>query len=328
MTLPRRWPLIALGLLVVLVLPVVLNQLGNLYAVRVIGLVGIYCILGVGLNITIGYTGLLDLGYIAFYAIGAYTAAILSIAGISFWLGLPIVMVVAGVIRLGLGAPVLRLRGDYLAIVTLGFGEIVRLVLINLDTITNGPKGLPRVGEKITEVKLLSFPLTENIHFYYLILAFLLIAIFISHRLEHSRLGRALIAIREDELAATLSGVNVARTKAVAFVISGIIGAVAGDIYVHWNQFVSPESFTFWESVLLVSMLVIGGMGNVWGILLGVVLLVAIPEVLRSTLGTVFVDYRMIAFGLLMVVIIIFRPQGLLPSRRSALELKTAGEES
>jgi branched-chain amino acid transport system permease protein len=328
MTLPRRWPLMAIGFVAILILPLVLTQLGNYYAVRVIGLVGIYCILGIGLNITIGYTGLLDLGYIAFYAIGAYTAAILSSAGISFWMGLPIVMVVAGGIRLGLGAPVLRLRGDYLAIVTLGFGEIVRLVLINLESITNGPKGLPRVGEKISEVKLLSFTLTENVHFYYLILAFLLLAVYVSHRLEHSRLGRALVAIREDELAATLSGVNVARTKAIAFVISGVIGAVAGAIYVHWNQFVSPESFTFWESVLLVSMLVIGGMGNVWGILLGVVLLVAVPEVLRSTLGTVFVDYRMIAFGLLMVVIIIFRPQGLLPSRRRALELRAAGEES
>ena len=328
MTLPRKWPLMLIAIVVVLVLPVILNSLGNYYAVRVIGLVGIYCLLGVGLNITIGYTGLLDLGYIAFYAIGAYTAAMLSVAGVSFWLGLPIVIIVGGLIRLGLGAPVLRLRGDYLAIVTLGFGEIVRLVLINLEAITNGPKGLPRVNEKMADVSFFGFTLRENIHFYYLILLFLLIAVIISHRLEHSRLGRALVAIREDELAAVLSGVNVARTKAIAFVISGMIGAVAGDIYVQWNQFVSPESFTFWESVLLVSMLVIGGMGNVWGILLGVVLLVAIPEVLRSTLGTVFVDYRMILFGLMMVTVIIFRPQGLLPSRRRALELKSAGGDS
>ncbi len=328
MKLPRLWPLWAAGLLVVLILPVVLNMLGNYYAVRVIALVGIYGILGIGLNITIGYTGLFDLGYIAFYAIGAYTAALLNIAGISFWYGLPIVILVAGLIRLGLGAPVLRLRGDYLAIVTLGFGEIVRLVLTNLETITNGPKGLPRVNEKISEVKFLWFTLTDNVHFYYLILFFLALVVFISYRLEHSRLGRALVAIREDELAATLSGVNVARTKAVAFVISGMVGAVAGDIYVHWNQFISPESFTFWESVLLVSMLVIGGMGNVWGVLLGVVLLVAVPEVLRSTLGTAFVDYRMLAFGLMMVVVIIFRPQGLLPSKRTALELKATGEET
>lgn len=328
MTISRRALLISPLLLLVLILPVVLNQLGNFYAVRVIGLVGIYCILGIGLNITIGYTGLLDLGYIAFYAIGAYAAAMLSIAGVSFWLTVPLVAIIGGVIRLGLGAPVLRLRGDYLAIVTLGFGEIVRLILINLEPITNGPKGLPRVNEKIGDVSLFSFTLTENIHFYYLILFFLLIAVIISRRMEHSRLGRALVAIREDELAAVLSGVDVARTKAVAFMISGMIGAVAGAIYLYWNQFVSPESFTFWESVLLVSMLVVGGMGNVWGVLLGVVLLVAVPEILRSTLGTQFVDYRMILFGLLMVTIIIFRPQGLLPSRRHARELRAVGEES
>jgi branched-chain amino acid transport system permease protein len=327
MTLPhRRWPLWAAGLLIILILPVILNLLGNYYAVRVIGLVGIYCILGVGLNITIGYTGLFDLGYIAFYAIGAYTAALLNIAGISFWPGLPIVILVGGLVRLGLGAPVLRLRGDYLAIVTLGFGEIVRLVLINLEGITNGPKGLPRVNEKLSDVQFFTFKLTENIHFYYLILFFLFITILISYRLERSRLGRALVAIREDELAATLSGVNIARTKAVAFVISGMIGAVAGSIYVHWNQFVSPESFTFMESVMLVSMLVIGGIGNIAGVLLGVLLLVAIPEILRSSLGSSFVDYRYIAFGLLMVVAIIFRPQGILPSKRSALELKAANE--
>jgi branched-chain amino acid transport system permease protein len=327
MSVPRKTISLTILLLLLLILPVILNEVGNYYAVRVIGLVGIYCILGVGLNITIGYTGLLDLGYIAFYAIGAYSAALFSIAGVPFWICIPLVALVGGVVRFGLGAPVLRLRGDYLAIVTLGFGEIVRLVLINLEPLTNGPKGLPRVNERIGEVNFFSFTLTENIHFYYLILFFLLIAIVISRRLEHSRLGRALVAIREDELAAMLSGVNVARTKAAAFVISGMIGAVAGAIYVYWNQFVSPESFTFWESVLLVSMLVVGGMGNIQGVLLGVVLLVAVPEVLRSSLGTQFVDYRMILFGFLMVIVIIFRPQGLLPSRRRALELQIKAEE-
>ena len=322
MKISKKQILYALGLIIILVLPVAMNQAGNFYAVRVAGLVGIYCILGVGLNITIGYTGLLDLGYIAFYAIGAYTAAILSIAGVPFWAGLPIVIIVGGAIRLGLGAPLLRLRGDYLAIVTLGFGEIVRLVLVNLEPISNGPKGLPRVEEKFLDISLFGFKFTENIHFYYLIFAFLLIAILISYRLEHSRLGRALVAIREDELAATLTGVNVARVKAVAFTISGVIGAVAGAIYTHWNGFVSPEQFTFWESILIVAMLVIGGMGNIAGVILGVVLLVAVPEVLRASLGTAFVDYRMLLFGIIMIVAIIYRPQGLIPSKRRALELK------
>ncbi len=327
MKITRKSILYAIGIIGVLILPILMNQAGNFYAVRVAGLVGIYCILGVGLNITIGYTGLLDLGYIAFYAIGAYTAALASIAGIPFWFGLPIVIIVGGLIRLGLGAPLLRLRGDYLAIVTLGFGEIVRLVLVNLEPITNGPKGLPRVEEKLLDISIFGFKFTENIHFYYLILAFLLVAILISYRMEHSRLGRALVAIREDELAATLTGVNVARVKAVAFTISGIIGAVAGAIYTHWNGFVSPEQFTFWESILIVAMLVIGGMGNIAGVILGVVLLVAVPEVLRASLGTAFVDYRMLLFGIIMIVAIIYRPEGLLPSKRRALELKPVEAE-
>jgi branched-chain amino acid transport system permease protein len=237
-------------------------------------------------------------------------------------------VIVGGLFRLGLGAPVLRLRGDYLAIVTLGFGEIVRLVLINLDVISNGPKGLPRVNEKLTDINLFGFHFTDNMHFYYLIMIFLVLSILVSYRLEHSRIGRALVAIREDELAAVLTGVNVARIKTVAFVISGMIGAVAGSIYLHWNNFVSPESFTFWESIFLVSMIVIGGMGNIAGVLLGVFLLVVVPEALRATLGTQFVDYRMILFGVIMVAVIIFRPQGLLPSRRREHELKPVAIES
>jgi branched-chain amino acid transport system permease protein len=305
--------------------PLLLHFTGSYYTVHVIGLVGIYVLLCLGLNFTVGYTGLLDLGFMAFYAIGAYTGAILSIAGLSFWLILPITIVVGGAARLIIGAPVLRLRGDYLAIVTLAFGEITRLVLNNNDTISNGPKGLPRVGERIQSINFLGVSLQDDIQIYYLILAFVLIGILISYRLEHSRLGRALVAIREDELAAELSGINVARTKAIAFTISGMFGAVAGTIYAHWIGFISPEMFTFMESVLLVSMLVIGGMGNIAGVILGVVLLVGVPEVLRSTLGARFVDYRMLLFGAVMVLAIIFRPQGILPSKRRALELK-AGE--
>jgi branched-chain amino acid transport system permease protein len=309
-------------LLIAIVGPMVLHFTGSYYSVHVIGLVGIYVLLCLGLNITIGFTGLLDLGFMAFYAIGAYTGALLSIAGLSFWLILPITIVVGGAARLLIGAPVLRLRGDYLAIVTLAFGEITRLVLNNFDALSNGPKGLPRVGERIQAVNFFGMELKDDIQFYYLILAFVLIGIIISTRLEHSRLGRALVAIREDELAAELSGINVARTKAIAFTISGIFGAVAGTIFAHWIGFISPEMFTFMESVLLVSMLVIGGMGNIAGVILGVVLLVGVPEVLRSGLGSRFVDYRMLLFGAVMIIAIIFRPQGILPSKRRALELK------
>ncbi|HVP07564.1 MAG TPA: hypothetical protein VMS71_06945 [Candidatus Acidoferrum sp.] len=319
----QRKSLIFLAVLavVLIVAPIIFNATGNYYVVHVAGLVGIYCILCVGLNITIGYTGLLDLGFMAFYAIGAYTGALLSIAGLSFWIVLPISVIVGGLFRFLVGAPVLRLRGDYLAIVTLAFGEICRLVINNFDALTNGPKGLPRVGESIGKVSFFSFTLQEDIHFYYLILAFVAISVLISYRLEHSRMGRALVAIREDELAAELTGINVARIKAIAFVISGMFGALAGDLYVHWIGFITPEQFTFWESVLLVSMIVLGGMGNIVGVLLGTVLLVGVPELLRATLGTRFVDYRMLLFGAVMIVVIIFRPQGLLPSKRRALEL-------
>ncbi len=323
MKLPRTSILYGVLLLIAIVGPLLLHLTGGYYAVHVIGLIGIYTLLCLGLNITIGYTGLLDLGFMAFYAIGAYTGALLSIAGLSFWLILPITIVVGGVARLLLGAPVLRLRGDYLAIVTLAFGEITRLVLNNNDSISNGPKGLPRVGEKIQSISLFGLELRDDIHVYFLILAFVLVGILISYRLEHSRLGRALVAIREDELAAELAGINVARTKAVAFTISGMFGAVAGTIMAHWIGFISPESFTFMESILLVSMIVIGGMGNIAGVILGVLLLVGAPELLRKFLGTQFVDYRMLLFGAVMILAIIFRPQGILPSKRRALELKS-----
>ncbi|MBI4777817.1 branched-chain amino acid ABC transporter permease, partial [Candidatus Desantisbacteria bacterium] len=317
-----RWLTGFIILLLLIVLPLTGYNCGNYYAIHVAGLVGIYCILCVGLNITVGYTGLLDLGFMAFCAIGAYTAALLSIHGISFWITLPISMFLGGFIRYLLGVPVLRLRGDYLAIVTLAFGEIVRLIANNFDWLTNGPKGLPRVGEKIAEIRLFSLVFKDDLQFYYLILFFLIGTILISYRLEHSRIGRALVAIREDELAAKLSGINVPQIKSIAFVLSGMFGALAGAIYVHWIGFISPEMFTFWESVLLVSMLVIGGMGNIGGAILGVVLLVGIPEILRPVLGTKFVDYRMIIFGLIMIVVIIFRPEGIWKSKRRALELK------
>ncbi len=326
MNIPRKYLLGAILILLVVVPPIV-QATGNYYAIHVAGLVGIYGILCIGLNITIGYTGLLDLGFMAFYAIGAYTGALMSIAGISFWIILPVSVLVGGLFRFLIGAPVLRLRGDYLAIVTLAFGEIVRLVLNNFDLLSNGPKGLPRVGETIGKVRLFSLEFTDDIQFYYLILVFLLVAVLISYRLEHSRFGRALVAIREDELAAELTGINVARTKATAFVLSGMFGALAGAIYTHWIGFITPETFTFWESVLLVAMIVLGGMGNIVGVLLGVVLLVGVPEVLRASLGTRFVDYRMLLFGTIMILVIIFRPQGLLPSKRRSLELHpTEGE--
>lgn len=326
----RNWITIAAcGVSALVLVPLLARTLENDYLLHVGGLVGIYALLCVALNITIGYTGLLDLGFMAFYAVGAYTGALLSTEGVSFWLIVPVAAVVGGLVRAGIGAPVLRLRGDYLAIVTLAFGEIVRLVLNNFDALTNGPKGLPRVGEEIAGLPLgfTALQSTDKLGFYYLILGFLALAIMISYRLEHSRLGRALVAIREDELAAELAGIPVSWTKGVAFTVSGMMGAVGGAIYVHWVGFITPETFTFWESVLLVAMIVLGGIGHIGGVILGAVLLVGLPELLRSTLGSRFVDYRMLLFGFLMIATVIFRPEGILRSRRRKLELSTdAGE--
>lgn len=324
--LSNRYFLAAAAVLVTAIFPCICSQ-WDMYIVHISSLIGIYIILCIGLNITIGYTGLLDLGFMAFYAIGAYTAALLSIKGISFWYALPCAIIAGGVIRYLLGLPLLKLRGDYLAIVTLAFGEIVRIVINNAVSITNGPKGLPGVGEKFKDINFFSFVLKDTIHFYYLIYFFVFVSILVSYRLEKSRIGRALVAVREDELAAELSGVGVAPVKSVAFVISGMFGALAGAVYVHWIGFISPEMFTFWESVFLVAMIVVGGMGNITGVILGVFLLVGVPEFLRSTLGTKFVDYRMLVFGAVMIAVIIFRPQGLLPSKRRNMELHTSEKE-
>ncbi|MBI2118532.1 MAG: ABC transporter ATP-binding protein [Elusimicrobia bacterium] len=285
-------------------------------------MIGLYVILALGLNVTLGFVGLFDLGYMAFYAIGAYSAAILSISGWNFWFSTLAAILISIIFRLLLGAPVLRLRGDYLAIVTLGFGEIVRLVLNNTDSLTNGPKGLPRVGEAFTPLMFFNFEFSENIHFYYLILAVVFLAVIVSKRLENSRIGRAWTAVREDEIAAELSGIPVTRVKMLAFATSALFAAIAGSIFVHWERFLTPESFTFWESVLVVSMIVLGGIGSISGVILGAVLISGIPQVLQAVLGGDLISYRYLIFGIALVVIIIFRPQGLIPSKRQELELE------
>jgi len=308
--------------LIIIAIAYILHIKQEFYLLHILSLMGIYILLVLGLNMVIGNTGLLDLGFIAFYAIGAYSSIILSIKGLSFWLILPISILITGGFRFLLGKPVMRLRGDYLAIVTLGFGEITRLVLNNWDYLTNGPRGLPRVGEKIQQIKLLNFTFTEELHYFYLILFFVLGSIIALRRIEKSKIGRGFVAIREDETAAGVSGINTPYIKLFSFVASSIFAAIAGCIYVHWIGFISPESFTFLESVFLVCMVVLGGMGSLLGIIFGVFLLVGIPEFLRTTLGGGFVLYRMLIFGLLMVILVIFRPEGIIPEKRRALELK------
>ncbi|MFH0771178.1 MAG: ABC transporter ATP-binding protein [Candidatus Omnitrophota bacterium] len=297
------------------------------YLIHILSLMGIYVILVLGLNMVIGYTGLLDLGFIAFYAIGAYSAAILSIKGFPFLIVLPASVFITGVFRFFLGKPLMRLRGDYLAIVTLGFGEIIRLVLNNWDSLTNGPKGLPRVGESMQPISLFGFRFSQETHYFYLILFFVAASIFAIRRIERSKIGRAFVSIREDEIASEVAGINTSHIKLLSFVMSSVFAAIAGTIYVYWIGFVSPESFTFWESILLVCMVVLGGMGNILGVVFGVVLLVGIPEFLRITLGGEFVLYRMLIFGLLMVIMVVLRPQGIIPEKRRALELKETQAE-
>ncbi|MBI4051536.1 MAG: ABC transporter ATP-binding protein [Elusimicrobia bacterium] len=321
-----------LALLALILFPLLVRNTSSVYLIRAAGTVGLYILLALGLNFTLGCAGLFDLGYIAFYALGAYTAAIGSIHGFSFWFNLVAAVAVSVSVRLLVGISILRLRGDYLAIVTMGFGEITRLTFNNLDFLTNGPKGLPRVGESIQAVQIFGYDLgrdPSNMGYYYLILIAICVAAVLSKRLEDSRWGRAWVAIREDEIAAELSGLPVAKLKLLAFTISSVFAGAAGAIFAHWERFVTPESFVFWESILIVAMIVLGGMGSIPGAILGAVLLAGSPQLLQASsdffsriLGAGFINYRYLIFGLIMVFVVTFRPQGLLPSKRRRTELE------
>jgi len=300
-----------------IVLPLLLRATEFAYVIRLLGIVGLYMIIALGLNIVVGLIGLLDLGFMAFYAIGAYTMALLSMAGVSFWVALPASMAAAMVLRAVLGAPVLRLRGDYLAIVTLGFGEITRIVLNNWDSVTNGPKGLSLLTDAdVGPVTIFGHPLATNIDFYYLILALVTVGAVFCERLINSRIGRAWRAIREDETAAKLTGIHITRMKMIGFVVSAAFAGAAGGIFARWESFVTPESFTFWESVMLVAMVVIGGMGSVPGTLAGVAIVMLVPEILRNVLGAELVSWRYLLFGIALVLVAVYRPQGIWPARR------------
>jgi branched-chain amino acid transport system permease protein len=274
---------------------------------------GIYIVLALGLNIVVGQTGMLVLGYVAFYAVGAYTYAILGTAhGVNFWAALPIAVFLAGIFGIMLGAPALRLRGDYLAIVTLGFGEIIRIVLNNWDSLTGGPNGISGVPRPSTGLVAFS----SLSHFYYLVLALVVVTIFLVKRLNDSRIGRAWIAIREDEIAAEAMGVNTMMLKLLAFMLGAMLAGLAGAFYSAKMGFVSPESFNFLESVIILCMVVLGGMGSIAGVVVGALVLYLLPEALRDLQ-----QYRMLIFGAAMVTIMVFRPQGILGTRRRGIEL-------
>ena len=287
-----------------LLLLVIIPYFQNDYYRDVLTLTALYAVLALGLNIVVGQAGLLNLGYVAFYAIGAYTYAILSTRfGLPFWPGLLIGAGASAFMALLIGLSTLKLRGDYFAIVTLGLGEITRIVLNNSDSVTGGPNGIPGIGRPAVGGHVLSTPL----EFYYLILAIAVATVFAMRRIMESRIGRAWAAIREDEIAAEAMGVNTFRLKLLAFVVGSAWAGLAGVFFAAKMAFVSPESFTFFESILILCMVVLGGMGSIPGIILGAFLLIMLPELFRD-----FADYRMLGFGAALVLMMIFRPQGLL----------------
>lgn len=276
----------------------------------------VYVCLGLGLNIVVGLAGLLDLGYIAFYGVGAYTYALLSVHfGLSFWLCLPIAGAFSAIAGCIIGYPTLRMRGDYLAIVTLGFGEIVRIVLNNWMSLTNGPNGI--LGIKPpgmywwTGVGFDVIPLTGLQQFYFIILGLAVFTIIAVYRINYSRIGRAFEAVREDQTAAELMGVNTLKLKLLAYALGAVFGGLAGSFFAARMRFVSPESFTFIESAMVLAMVVLGGMGSIPGVILGALALIALPEVFRE-----FELYRMFVFGGVMAVMMLFRPKGLWPAKR------------
>ncbi|HEY8609202.1 MAG TPA: ABC transporter ATP-binding protein [Noviherbaspirillum sp.] len=358
-----------------LAFPFIAANFGNSW-VRIMDLALLYIMLALGLNIVVGMAGLLDLGYIAFYALGAYMTGLLAspqfasvlesfvnqypaigetlrwIVGeeaakngihLSVWLIVPLGAALAAFFGALLGAPTLKLRGDYLAIVTLGFGEIIRIFMNNLNApvnITNGPQGINMIdpirifgvslagepGSNAT-VQIGSFSMPSVNAYYFLFLTLCAIIIFISIRLQHSRLGRAWIAIREDEIAAKAMGINTRNVKLLAFGMGASFGGVAGAMFASFQGFVSPESFSLMESIAVLAMVVLGGIGHIPGVVLGGVILAALPEVLRHVVepvqrnlfGTVLIDaevLRQLLYGLAMVVIMLYRPSGLWPAPR------------
>ncbi|AIS86845.1 branched-chain amino acid ABC transporter permease [Burkholderia pseudomallei] len=344
-----------LGILIaafVIAAPLVIGAAGGNYWVRVLDFAMLYVMLALGLNVVVGFAGLLDLGYIAFYAVGAYTAALLSsphltshfdwiaqmVPGglhVPFLLIVPIAMALAAIFGILLGAPTLRLRGDYLAIVTLGFGEIVRIFMNNLDrpvNVTNGPQGITGIdpvqvaGFNLSQThEIFGFSLPSVYMYYYLFVLCALLVIWVCTRLQHSRIGRAWAAIREDEIAAKAMGINTRNVKLLAFAMGASFGGLSGAMFGAFQGFVSPESFTFWESVVVLACVVLGGMGHIPGVILGAVLLAVFPEFLRSTMsplqhmlfGHDIVDTEVIRqalYGLAMVVIMLYRSEGLWPA--------------
>jgi branched-chain amino acid transport system permease protein len=342
----RRWTYPVLGLLLVLGVALI-PYLGTYYVIplwlqritdaSVLARVALFSLFALGLNVVVGFAGLLDLGYVAFWALGSYTAAILTGArtyslalqsghtGITvpvwnqyMWLIFPAALLVAVIAGIVLGSPTLRLRGDYLAIVTLGFGEIVRELANNMDSFTGGPRGITSIPHPA--IKGFGLDITWgtflDIKYYWLLLALVVFWVIAIRLLDDSRIGRAWVAIREDEVAAASMGVPIVRMKLTAFAIGACTGGIGGAVYALQVPFINPPTFALIQSILILCCVVIGGMGSIRGAIFGAAAIVLLPELFRG-----FLDYRFFVFGAALVLVMIFRPQGIFPSKRRTAEL-------
>ena len=308
---------------VALIFPWAVSTGQNFYHVNVMVSALIFVVLGLGLNITVGLAGLLDLGYVAFFAVGAYTYALLTKNfDLGFWTCLPLGGVMGMLFGIVLGFPILRLRGDYLAIVTLGFGSITKIVLENWDTVSGGAAGIAGIPRP----EFFGMALDgrqKSVYTYYIVLALVALTIFVTNRLKNSRIGHAWMALREDEIASVAMGVDMARTKLSAYALGAFWAGLVGVVFAAHNNFINPDSFTFMDSAMILAMVVLGGMGSILGVIIAALALKLLPEYLRA-----FAEYRMLVFGAVMVLMMIFRPEGLINNMRRKYEYDTAEGES
>ncbi|OEU48048.1 MAG: branched-chain amino acid ABC transporter permease [Desulfobulbaceae bacterium S3730MH12] len=295
----------------ILAIAIIFPHFFSVYQTNVMTTALMYVVLGLGLNIVVGMAGLLDLGFVAFYAVGAYSYALLNYHfGLGFWVVLPIGGALAAIFGIILGFPVLRLRGDYLAIVTLGFGEIIRLILENWGEFSQGPSGISNISRP--GFFGMDFSLETSImYMYYIMVIGVIVTIFIVNRLQDSRLGRAWIALREDEIACQAMGIDKRKTKLAAFSLGAFWAGLIGVVFAAKTTFINPASFTFLESAIILSIVVLGGMGSIIGVILGAFILILMPEYLRALS-----EFRMLAFGGVMVAMMVFRPQGMIANIR------------
>ena len=347
----KKVGLFLVAAVVLAVLPFIVgNTLGNSW-IRIIDFALLYVMLALGLNIVVGFAGLLDLGFIAFYAVGAYTYALLGSPHfglhLPFYITIPLGALFAALFGILLGTPVLRLKGDYLAIVTLGFGEIIRIFMNNLNApvnITNGPQGINLIdpinvgGLSLGKALQVGGTSLNSVYlYYYMFLALTVLVVIMAWRLQHSRIGRAWVALREDDIAAAAMGINIRNIKLLAFALGALSGGVAGGLFASFQGFISPESFGLLESIMILAMIVLGGMGHIPGVILGAVVLTIAPEVLRDVIGPLQMktfgrmligpeNARMLLFGLALVVMMLVRPEGMWPSKRRKAEFEDAKE--